>query len=88
MKAKQGKDFSEIVLTDNHPSQDQGLFPEIQDMIDPEDSFNMMDHGEMSYKMESMTGIVIDHDQSKELLRLLLLLLLDVSDITVGHATK
>ena len=48
----------------------------------------MMDHGEMSDKMERMIGIVIKHDQSKELLKLLLLPFLNVSDVTVGHATK
>ena len=48
----------------------------------------MTDHKEMSDKMERMTEIMIYHNQSKELLMLLLLLFLNVLDVTVEHVTK
>ena len=55
-------------------------------MIDLEDNFNMTGDREVSDELERMIGIMIN--QSKELLKLLVLTFLDVSDVTVGHATK
>ena len=77
-----------MVLIDQDPSQDQGLSPKIQDKIDLGDSYNITDHKEMSDKMERTIGIVINHNQNKELLRLLLLLFLNVLDVTVDNVTR
>ena len=70
-----------MVLIDQDLSQDQDIFPKIWGVIDPENSLNTMDQGEM----EKTTEIVIDHNQIPDLRKLLFL---GVLDVTAEHVPR
>ena len=44
-----------MVLTEDHPSQDQDLFPETQSLTDPEHNLSAMDQGEMKIVIGSQS---------------------------------